>query len=59
MGHNMQEDYMDYKELFDFFECYTVPKLIKVLEENGIPYRTYGRGKVKAKRNHVHPEKAK
>ena len=50
---------MDYKELFDFFECYTVPKLIKVLEENGIPYRTYGRGKVKAKRNHVHPEKAK
>lgn len=34
-----------YRELFDIFKAYTTPKLIKVLESQGIKYLIDGNGK--------------
>ena len=41
----MSDDYLYYRDLFNIFKVYTTPKLKRVLEANGIPYRQDGKGK--------------
>ena len=38
-------EYVYYRELFDIFKAYTTPKLIRVLESQGIEYLTDAKGK--------------
>jgi len=38
-------EYVYYRELFEIFKAYTTPKLIKVLESQGIKYLTDAKGK--------------
>jgi len=42
---NDQTEYLYYRQLFDIFKAYTTPKLIRVLEEQGIKYMTDAKGK--------------
>ena len=41
----MSDDYLYYRDLFNIFKVYTTPKLKRVLDANGIPYRQDGKGK--------------
>lgn len=38
-------EYVYYRELFEIFKAYTTPKLIRVLESQGIEYLTDAKGK--------------
>jgi len=38
-------EYVYYRELFEIFKAYTTPKLIKVLESQGIDYLIDAKGK--------------
>ena len=38
-------EYIYYRELFEIFKAYTTPKLIRVLEAQGIEYLTDAKGK--------------
>lgn len=40
-----QPDYIYYRDLFTIFRAYTTPKLIRVLESQGIKYFTDAKGK--------------
>lgn len=42
---NDQSEYLYYRQLFDIFKAYTTPKLIRVLEEQGIKYMLDAKGK--------------
>lgn len=43
----MQQDqqYIYYRDLFNIFKAYTTPKLVKVLDAQGIKYFTDAKGK--------------
>jgi len=41
----MKMEFVKHSELFDIFDCGTSPKLMKVLESQGIPYMVDGKGK--------------
>ena len=38
-------EYVYYRELFEIFRAYTTPKIIRVLESQGIEYLTDAKGK--------------
>jgi len=40
-----QPEYLYYRELFSIFKAYTTPKLMKVLDSQGIKYFTDAKGK--------------
>ena len=40
-----QVEYLYYRQLFDIFKAYTAPKLIRVLESQGIKYMLDSKGK--------------
>jgi len=40
-----QSEYLYYRQLFDIFKAYTTPKLIRVLEKQGIKYMVDAKGK--------------
>ena len=40
-----QSEYLYYRQLFDIFKAYTTPKLIRVLEEQGVKYMRDAKGK--------------
>lgn len=40
-----QTEYLYYRDLFHIFQAYTSPKLIKVLDAQGIKYFTDAKGK--------------
>lgn len=40
-----QVEYLYYRDLFNIFKAYTTPKLIRVLEAQGIKYFTDAKGK--------------
>lgn len=42
---NDQTEYLYYRQLFDIFKAYTTPKLIRVLEDQGIKYMVDAKGK--------------
>ena len=42
---NDQSEYLYYRQLFDIFKAYTTPKLIRVLEKQGIKYMVDAKGK--------------
>ncbi len=42
---NEKTEYLYYRDLFHIFKAYTSPKLIKVLEAQGIKYFTDAKGK--------------
>ena len=45
--------YVYWRELGDMFKAYTAPKLCRVLDANGIPYRMDGKNKPMVERIHV------
>jgi len=40
-----QVEYLYYRQLFDIFKAYTAPKLIRVLDSQGIKYMLDSKGK--------------
>ena len=40
-----QPEYLYYRDLFQIFKAYTTPKLMRVLDEQGIKYFTDAKGK--------------
>lgn len=42
---NEQPEYLYYRELFNIFKAYTTPKLMRVLDSQGIKYFTDAKGK--------------
>tara|TARA_Y100001951_G_C11262259_1_gene253267 strand:+ start:536 stop:781 length:246 start_codon:yes stop_codon:yes gene_type:complete len=52
----MSDDYLYYRDLFNIFKVYTTPKLKRVLEANGIPYRQDGKGKPFCSRSAIEGE---
>ena len=42
---NEQPEYLYYRELFNIFKAYTTPKLMRVLDAQGIKYFTDAKGK--------------
>ena len=40
-----QTEYLDYRDLFGIFKVYQVPKLIRILDEQGIKYFKDAHGK--------------
>ena len=42
---NDQVEYLYYRQLFDIFKAYTTPKLMRVLDAQGIKYFTDAKGK--------------
>lgn len=42
---SQQPEYLYYRELFSIFKAYTTPKLMRVLDSQGIKYFTDARGK--------------
>lgn len=54
----MSDDYLYYRDLFNIFKVYTTPKLKRVLEANGIPYRQDGKGKPFCSRSAIEGESA-
>ena len=49
----MSDKYVYWRELGDMFKAYTAPKLMRVLDANGIPYRKDAKGKPMVERVHV------
>jgi len=49
----MSDKYVYWRELGDMFKAYTAPKLMRVLDSNGIPYRKDAKGKPMVERVHV------
>ena len=41
----MSDKYVYWRELGDMFKAYTAPKLMRVLDANGIPYRMDAKNK--------------
>lgn len=54
----MSDDYLYYRDLFNIFKVYTTPKLKRVLDANGIPYRQDGKGKPFCSRSAIEGESA-
>tara|TARA_R100001463_G_C3516922_1_gene220473 strand:- start:1047 stop:1289 length:243 start_codon:yes stop_codon:yes gene_type:complete len=42
---SQQPEYLYYRELFSIFKAYTTPKLMRVLDSQGIKYFTDAKGK--------------
>jgi predicted flavoprotein YhiN len=42
---NEQTEYLYYRDLFHIFKAYTTPKLLRVLDDQGIKYFTDAKGK--------------
>ena len=42
---NEQTEYLYYRDLFHIFKAYTTPKLLRVLDDQGIKYLTDAKGK--------------
>tara|TARA_Y100000114_G_C11734698_1_gene315508 strand:- start:123 stop:380 length:258 start_codon:yes stop_codon:yes gene_type:complete len=49
----MSDKYVYWRELGDMFKAYTAPKLCRVLDANGIPYRMDAKNKPMVERVHV------
>ncbi len=49
----MSDKYVYWRELGDMFKAYTAPKLMRVLDANGIPYRMDAKNKPMVERVHV------
>ena len=49
----MSDKYVYWRELGDMFRAYTAPKLMRVLDANGLPYRKDAKGKPMVERVHV------
>ena len=49
----MSDKYVYWRELGDMFKAYTAPKLCRVLDANGIPYRMDAKNKPMVERIHV------
>ena len=49
----MSDKYVYWRELGDTFKAYTAPKLMRVLDANGIPYRKDAKGKPMVERVHI------
>ena len=49
----MSDKYVYWRELGDMFKAYTAPKLMRVLDANGIPYRKDAKGKPMVERVHI------
>ena len=49
----MSDKYVYWRELGDMFKAYTAPKLCRVLDANGIPYRMAAKNKPMVERVHI------